>query len=143
MEVEEGKTRSSSKRLTMSEKTYRQKRNEGRNKKDKKHEKLKRERFRVKHFTQKWKYLLSISPSSPSSSSSCFQGLGWSCIPTCRSQSLLLPATQLLDLVPRHAGAEEGEEEEVKVGVSSEEDRTDGKMGTKKRVRVGRQGGGR
>ncbi|KAI9531060.1 hypothetical protein NQZ68_000554 [Dissostichus eleginoides] len=49
-------------------------------------------------------------------------GLGWSCIPTRRSQSLLLPATQFLDLVPRHAGQrrrreEEKEEgEEVKVG---------------------------
>jgi len=62
----------------------------------------------VKHCTGiKWKYLLLTSPSSTSSSSSassCCQGLGWSCIPTRRSQSPLLPATQFLDLVPRHAG---------------------------------------
>lgn len=31
----------------------------------------------------------------------------------------------------------------MKVGVSSEEDRIDGKMSSKKRVRVGRKGGGR
>lgn len=62
--------------------------------------------FRVKCFTEvKWKYLLSISPSSPfSSTSSCSQGLGWSRIPMCRSESPLLPATQFLELIPRHAG---------------------------------------
>lgn len=62
-----------------------------------------KERIWEKHFRRiKWKYLLSLSPSS--TSSYCSQGLGWSCIPTRRSQSLLLPATQFLDLVQHHAG---------------------------------------